>query len=396
MTAVRQQRHIRQRTPPASYGSTHGSRDDSVPRSSPSLKALHPKLQPSPTPSPELSTSQTSAASSTNLMHLAVRQHPGGHFEHAPRMHSSALRGPPDLHNLASDVMYAVSDDRRHDRVLPKLNYDISASTRHLSLRDDPLPRPHNMPADSHSTSSMTTSISGELPPLQMGSPKSEMSSQILPSIRSALGDINRLPAEPATPSESDAVSPPHYNRTFSRSPPSVVPPLNKMVESLSPPISPDDSYRRSLPPSSQLPGPNSMQFAMNSVHASTPSDQLSRHNIDLDYRDQVSSPDTSRMGTDDGTSSQPGGYVCTFAGCTAHPFQTQYLLNSHANVHSSARPHYCPVKGCPRSEGGKGFKRKNEMIRHGLVHDSPGYVCPFCPDREHRYPRPDNLQRYL
>uniref|UniRef100_A0A0B7KIL1 C2H2-type domain-containing protein n=1 Tax=Bionectria ochroleuca TaxID=29856 RepID=A0A0B7KIL1_BIOOC len=88
--------------------------------------------------------------------------------------------------------------------------------------------------------------------------------------------------------------------------------------------------------------------------------------------------------------------YVCTFAGCKAPPFQTQYLLNSHANVHSSARPHYCPVQGCPRSEGGKGFKRKNEMIRHGLVHDSPGYVCPFCPDRDHRYPRPDNLQRHV
>jgi hypothetical protein len=34
-------------------------------------------------------------------------------------------------------------------------------------------------------------------------------------------------------------------------------------------------------------------------------------------------------------------------------------------------------------------------MIRHGLVHSSPGYICPFCPDREHRYPRPDNLQRW-
>lgn len=88
--------------------------------------------------------------------------------------------------------------------------------------------------------------------------------------------------------------------------------------------------------------------------------------------------------------------YECKFPGCTAAPFQTQYLLNSHANVHSSARPHYCPVAGCPRSEGGKGFKRKNEMIRHGLVHDLPGYVCPFCPDREHNYPRPDNLQRYV
>jgi hypothetical protein len=71
-----------------------------------------------------------------------------------------------------------------------------------------------------------------------------------------------------------------------------------------------------------------------------------------------------------------------------------QTLSSSHANVHSQTRPHFCPVRGCPRAEGGKGFKRKNEMIRHGLVHASPGYVCPFCPDREHKYPRPDNLQR--
>ncbi|KAF1965108.1 hypothetical protein BU23DRAFT_36241 [Bimuria novae-zelandiae CBS 107.79] len=90
------------------------------------------------------------------------------------------------------------------------------------------------------------------------------------------------------------------------------------------------------------------------------------------------------------------GGFKCDYAGCTALPFQTQYLLNSHANVHSQSRPHYCSVAGCPRAEGGKGFKRKNEMIRHGLVHQSPGYVCPFCPDREHKYPRPDNLQRHV
>ncbi|KAL1311129.1 hypothetical protein AAFC00_001331 [Neodothiora populina] len=90
------------------------------------------------------------------------------------------------------------------------------------------------------------------------------------------------------------------------------------------------------------------------------------------------------------------GVFTCEYPGCSAPPFQTQYLLNSHANVHSSNRPHFCPVKGCPRSEGGKGFKRKNEMIRHGLVHDSPGYICPFCPLREHKYPRPDNLQRHV
>jgi hypothetical protein len=34
-------------------------------------------------------------------------------------------------------------------------------------------------------------------------------------------------------------------------------------------------------------------------------------------------------------------------------------------------------LMGCSRGKGGKGFKRKNEKIRHGLVHDSPGYACP-------------------
>jgi hypothetical protein len=105
------------------------------------------------------------------------------------------------------------------------------------------------------------------------------------------------------------------------------------------------------------------------------------------------------------------GSYKCDYPGCTAAPFQTQYLLkyitpsksvtltnerSSHTNVHSSNRPHYCPVADCPRGEGGKGFKRKNEMIRHGLVHQSPGYVCPFCTNREHKYPRPDILKRYV
>ncbi|KAG2416912.1 hypothetical protein HFD88_008129 [Aspergillus terreus] len=99
--------------------------------------------------------------------------------------------------------------------------------------------------------------------------------------------------------------------------------------------------------------------------------------------------------------SSQPtvapaGTYKCSHPGCNAAPFQTQYLLNSHAKVHSQDRPHFCPVEGCPRGFGGKGFKRKNEMIRHGLVHNSPGYVCPFCPDQQHKYPRPDNLQRHV
>jgi len=88
-------------------------------------------------------------------------------------------------------------------------------------------------------------------------------------------------------------------------------------------------------------------------------------------------------------------GYQCDYPGCTAPPFHTQYLLSSHRNVHSQARNHFCDVSGCPRSESGQGFKRKNEMKRHALVHRSPGYVCPFCSGAViHKYPRPDNLLR--
>ncbi|TVY32542.1 hypothetical protein LSUB1_G007997 [Lachnellula subtilissima] len=35
-------------------------------------------------------------------------------------------------------------------------------------------------------------------------------------------------------------------------------------------------------------------------------------------------------------------------------------------------------------------------MVRHWLVHEPPGYLCPFCPDRYHIYPRADNLQRHV
>ncbi|KAL5612541.1 hypothetical protein BROUX41_004360 [Berkeleyomyces rouxiae] len=88
--------------------------------------------------------------------------------------------------------------------------------------------------------------------------------------------------------------------------------------------------------------------------------------------------------------------FRCHFEGCKTQPFSTQYLLTSHMNVHSSSRPHYCPFPGCPRAEGGEGFKRKNEMVRHSHIHMSPRYVCPFCPDQDRKYPRPDNLQRHV
>lgn len=241
----------------------------------------------------------------------------------------------------------------------------------------------------------------GELPPIRQHSQQSALSNGngtgniTLPSISAQLGDINHL-TEAAAAGDS----------AFSQSPPARPPPRFSAVPGHgSPPKSPNDTFRRELP----SPGRGGhFYFNANSHRRLSQTDgpqysssgDYSSSNTETPSTDQSgSTPATmaiDRMSIDGITNPQIGGFQCTYPGCTAQPFQTQYLLNSHANVHSSNRPHYCSVKGCPRSEGGKGFKRKNEMIRHGLVHDSPGYVCPFCPDREHKYPRPDNLQRHV
>ncbi|KAK0646470.1 hypothetical protein B0T16DRAFT_162598 [Cercophora newfieldiana] len=230
------------------------------------------------------------------------------------------------------------------------------------------------------------------LPPIQINSPRSESSGQTpLPSIRAQLGDFNQLASNHAA--EKERLRNPHH--AFPHSPPANLPRLPSMHHG-SPPISPAETFRRD-PLSPNHPYTPSYYQQGYGMHR-TPHDYGSSATVTPGSEQSGSTPAasiTEKMSIE-GITIQSAVYVCKYQGCTAAPFQTQYLLNSHANVHSSNRPHYCPVKGCPRSEGGKGFKRKNEMIRHGLVHDSPGYVCPFCPDREHKYPRPDNLQRHV
>ncbi|ATY58646.1 Zinc finger domain-containing C2H2 [Cordyceps militaris] len=315
--------------------------------------------------------------------------------------HGSTSSGDPSLQYLAVDALQAVRPPRERNMSLPQLTNDISISTRKLSLRDDHLPSlstlsrgasavKFSIKSETRSPPPLLTPASGELPPLQMDSARPEKLGQSLPSIRSTFGDINRIP-----PIEKDTPISPHQIPKCPASPPGATPRLPPISAThTSPPISPNDTYHRNLPsPHSITSSGGSYGYPPASLHRSSSYD-ISRAGSDADT---AHSPSTQSHMSIDGIASGPiGCYVCTFDGCGAHPFQTQYLLNSHANVHSSARPHYCPVQGCPRSEGGKGFKRKNEMIRHGLVHDSPGYVCPFCPDREHKYPRPDNLQRHV
>ncbi|KAL9107632.1 MAG: hypothetical protein Q9227_007535 [Pyrenula ochraceoflavens] len=179
--------------------------------------------------------------------------------------------------------------------------------------------------------------------------------------------------SSPASSKDASVMSPPGLpsHPTYWRSAPKIDPPYS--TPSAGDAATPSTSTLTGESPTSAYPTPNVQDHRM-SVEGESP--QLLNGPL-------PNGPLTSTA------------FKCSHPGCTAAPFQTQYLLNSHANVHSSSRPHFCSVKGCPRSYGGKGFKRKNEMIRHGLVHDSPGYVCPFCPDQQHKYPRPDNLQRW-
>ncbi|KAK8091968.1 hypothetical protein PG997_002329 [Apiospora hydei] len=255
----------------------------------------------------------------------------------------------------------------------------------------------HPSDAKSPVTQLPTPGMHGDLPPI--GSPQSETNGHAsLPPIRSQLGE--QLSDHPSMTEKEHAMRHgPPPTPSFLNSPPATsrMPPLSN--PHASPPVSPNYAYSQSMPsPAHSLPMLSPFAFSPPSTGRLRSGSEFSSNNGDRpNLSDQQiptpASSITDRMSIDNMTN-PTGNFICKFAGCNAAPFQTQYLLNSHANVHSSARPHYCAVKGCPRSEGGKGFKRKNEMIRHGLVHESPGYVCPFCPDREHKYPRPDNLQR--
>jgi len=212
------------------------------------------------------------------------------------------------------------------------------------------------------------------------------------------------LPPSTARPPSSAAMSPPrlfsnHSWQTTSQ---------NSSTSAMSEYMSAHGSNNASTPASS-VPGQSPKNSGLTLQHSR--SEHERDHSAELGVNGSVNGEQTNSNGMMNGTSSL--GYPCTWPGCTAAPFQTQYLLNSHTNVHSNQRPHFCPVKDCPRGPGGQGFKRKNEMIRyvpehkiretntdnfgrHGLVHQSPGYVCPFCPDQQHKYPRPDNLQRHV
>lgn len=303
-----------------------------------------------------------------------------------PNSESDVVKERPIPPPLSQPIVMRPGEPSKDDR-RPERQFQHPApspfSPRSMYSPRESIHVPLAQPLEMMSPPSGPAVVNGGLPPIQMQSPRSDTvgstpSQTPLPSIRATFPDLNRL--------------------SLPRSPSSNLPRLPSMHH-VSPPISPADTFRGGpLSPHPQFaPMGSPPYYQPGSGFHRSPRDYPSSATLTpgSDHSSSTAATSIADKMSIEGLTIQTASYVCKFQGCTAAPFQTQYLLNSHANVHSSARPHYCPVAGCPRSEGGKGFKRKNEMIRHGLVHDSPGYVCPFCPDREHKYPRPDNLQRY-
>jgi hypothetical protein len=425
--------------------------DDVGPQDSPLLKPLKPKLQPTPSPPPDGSDSDDAKPVPSQGDAVLIGLLGGGKALEVARTAATELLASDDemsdgsekgvevsaamvqtgssieLEALAAGALNAVKLNAAHAATTPMGPAEPPPTEAYVAPRlngheqkvaMEALPAMKTEPPEDgkrHMSPNLFNPQSGdELAPIQQPSPKCEKTNGFtLPSITAQLGHLTQLADAATATADKDPNS--VHRPSISQSPPG--PPLFQVGSAAhpgtqtSPPISPNDNFRRELPSPGRATVPAASPYYYSNPRrpslasegppypAATPHD-YSSSTTETPSTDQSGStpaclPSTiDRMSIDGITNPQIGGFQCTYPGCSAQPFQTQYLLNSHANVHSSNRPHYCPVKGCPRGEGGKGFKRKNEMIRHGLVHESPGYVCPYCVDREHKYPRPDNLQR--
>lgn len=213
---------------------------------------------------------------------------------------------------------------------------------------------------------------------------------QTLPSLTTALGDAGS-PYSASSPhlsrsasssqfggplsSIASARSPPNYSSNYSSNP-QFWRTSRERANSTSTPsdyaVSTPHSAWTAQSPATSLPTPLSSTSSAPSAIPSHPLPSSTTITATSNTANGTHAPQTHHPSSEHSANSSissataaiNGIFRCHVPGCTAAPFQTQYLLNSHANVHSDTRPHFCPVKNCPRGPGGQGFKRKNEMIR--------------------------------
>lgn len=206
---------------------------------------------------------------------------------------------------------------------------------------------------------------------------------QTLPSLETALSSVTDMPSAYTDSLSAISRRSPNHLSPYGRSPPSFT--KTASTAPLSPPrFSTIPSAYSTLSRNSSNSTQSEQLSAPGSNSASTPASSVPRHSPSHSatgtqyHESDRGSPESEINGyagsegqTDGGSQRNANagqGYMCPWPGCTAPPFQTQYLLNSHTNVHSNQRPHFCPVKDCPRGPGGQGFKRKNEMVRYVIA----------------------------
>ncbi|EXK26541.1 hypothetical protein FOMG_16866 [Fusarium oxysporum f. sp. melonis 26406] len=241
------------------------------------------------------------------------------------------------------------------------------------------------------------------------GESKETLPPQSLPSLRSTFGELRDVHLERPSEQDLDRV-PPGLSSTFPTSPVANLGHGSSLNTSL--PLSPRSllgGYRTlSLHSATSASSPS---YPVNNGYSSDPAEHSSsnagetpnaNHSISTPGRSaSISSSSIPDHMSIDGVANPEhisASYRCTHSGCNAGPFRRPFELTSHMTVHSSERLYYCQVQGCSRREAGKGFKRKNELKRHGSTHNPPGYCCPFCPVGrvKRKYPRPDNLTRHV
>ncbi|KAK7583420.1 hypothetical protein V3481_012708 [Fusarium oxysporum f. sp. vasinfectum] len=326
---------------------------DDMDSPSPKLKPICPKLNLSRSPSPDIprdqigtnGTPQATGGVDMLLRHLGNGWNP-------PEIALEVAR-----ESLLCDEDSLSEEPRREGAV------DGNLASGTLPINGPFVPRY----ISGNTVTSPLIPLSNEsLSPLYHGvrAPAGEPPSQSLPSFRSTFGELRDLP--PERPSEQDlGHARPGPSSTFPNSRAGSL--GHKTTNLLSSPHSPPDGYRASSPCSAA--STSSHHCPVNGNHPRAPTAYSSSNTGETPNTDHTSStPATSTRTNSTSVADRmsidgiAGSYTCTVHGCNAAPFQTQYLLNSHMNVHSSVRPHYCPVKGCSRSKGGKGFKRKNEL----------------------------------
>ncbi|RGP69738.1 transcriptional regulator prz1 [Fusarium longipes] len=395
-TATQQQQQHQPTQPHLGFVVDTYDPDDVVPRGSPLMTPLRPKLEPSPSPPPDIPATQVSLSLSciggrdrsnrhkvrpTSGDAVLVAYLDNGRDpeiaraagreslpcdEDSPdeearqdRSVNGNLMSGPSLQHLAAGALQAASIATAPSTLtatVPKTIPDISIPTGQLSIHDEPSNA--GLPATRYAsgnrvTSPLIHSPSVPLPPLHgvrasVGESKETLPSQSLPSLRSTFGELRDL--APEHMSEQDlGRAPSGPSSTFPTSPAGNIGHRFSVSNLSSSPRSPPEGYRTLSPHSAPSTGIH--YYTTNGTHPRAPTEYSSSNAGETPNTDHsASTPATStsitsnsitdRMSIDGITHPQPisGSYMCTVPGCNAAAFQTQGVQEAKEEKASNAR----------------------------------------------------------